>query len=98
MMLEKDNKPISPKELFAGYKIPHIKSTRSERGDLLTFFTSKINDQRKNTKYKQLSISYIGNLLSVYSTGDLYYLQRKCNEAKNFSACFFYFAKCTPRK
>ena len=80
------------------YRFQAVKSTRSERGDLLVFFRDKINAQRLNTKYKQLSISYIGNLLSVYSTGDLYVLKDKCSNAKNFSACFFYFAKCTPKK
>jgi hypothetical protein len=75
------------------YRFQTVQSRRSERGDLLEYFTNTINKQRIGTKYKQLSISYIGNLLSVYSTGDLYILQKKCNEAKNFSACFFWFAK-----
>jgi hypothetical protein len=87
------------KQLFdSKYRFQAIKSRRSERGDLLEYFTNTINKQRIGTKYKQLSISYIGNLLSVYSTGDLYVLKDKCSNAKNFSACFFYFAKCTPRK
>jgi hypothetical protein len=96
-MQEKQIQPIN--KLFdSRYHFQAMKSRRSERGDLLEYFTNTINKARINTKYKQLSISYIGNLLSVYTTEDLYCLQRKCSEAKNFSACFFYFAKCTPKK
>ena len=80
-------------ELFQSYKIPMIKSRRSERSDLLQSFLDTINAGRVNTKYKPLTIPYIGHLLSIYSTSDLYILKQKCDRAKNFSATFFYFVK-----
>ena len=80
-------------ELFTDYTIPMIRSRRSERGDLIQSFLSTINAGRINTKYKPLTIPYIGHLLSIYSTSDLYILKQKCDRAKNFSATFFYFVK-----
>lgn len=81
------------KDLFSNYRIVSTKTKRSERGDLLTSFTERLNHEREGTIYKPLSLSYIANLLSVYKTGDLYVLLKKCGEAKSFSKCFWYFAR-----
>lgn len=80
------------KDLFNNYRIISTKTHRSERGDLITTFTERLNQEREGTKYKPLSLSYIANLLSVYKTGDLYVLLRKCNEAKSFSKCFWWYS------
>lgn len=80
------------KDLFNNYRIISTKTKRSERGDLITTFTERLNQERLGTIYKPLSLSYIANLLSVYKTGDLYVLLRKCSEAKSFSKCFWWFA------
>ncbi|MGV8131111.1 MAG: hypothetical protein ACP5N7_03350 [Candidatus Pacearchaeota archaeon] len=81
------------KDLFSNYRIVSTKTKRSERGDLITSFTERINQERIGTAYKPLRLSYIANLLSVYKTGDLYVLLKKCGEAKSFSKCFWYFAR-----
>ena len=80
------------KDLFSNYRIVSTKTRHTERGDLLTTFTERINQERLGTIYKPLSLSYIANLLSVYKTGDLYVLLKKCGEAKSFSKCFWWFA------
>lgn len=80
------------KDLFSNYRIVSTKTKRSERGDLITSFTERINQERIGTAYKPLTLSYIANLLSVYKTGDLYVLLRKCNEAKSFSKCFWFYS------
>ena len=84
------------KDLFQNYRIVSTKTRVSERGSLLTEFTERLNQEREATQYKPLSLSYIANLLSVYKTGDLYVLLRKCNEAKSFTATFWYYVK--PKK
>jgi hypothetical protein len=87
---------ITPSQLFTEYKIPTVKSRRSERSDLLQSFVDTINAGRVGTKYKPLTIPYIGHLLSIYSTSDLYILKQKCDRAKNFSATFFWYVKGLP--
>lgn len=86
------------KDLFENYRIVSTKTHRTERGDLLTTFTERLNQERLGTKYKPLNLKYVAHLLSVYKTGDLYILLRKCESAKSFSKCFWYFAKCLPSK
>ena len=79
------------KDLFNNYRIVSTKTHRSERGDLITSFTERINQERLGTNYKQLTLNYVANLLSVYKTGDLYVLFKKCNEAKHFSKTFWWY-------
>ena len=73
--------------------------TRStERGELLKDFMYPINEARKGTKYKPLSIARIGMYLAHIETKDLYYLRSVCLDAANrsnnyyqgFSKKFFY--------
>ena len=79
------------KDLFNNYRIVSTKTHRSERGDLITSFTERINQERLGTNYKQLTLNYVANLLSVYKTGDLYVLFKKCSEAKHFSKTFWWY-------
>jgi hypothetical protein len=81
------------KDLFSNYRIVSTKTHKSERGELITTFTERLNQERMGTVYKPLSLSYIANLLSVYKTGDLYVLLKKCGEAKSFTATFWYYVK-----
>lgn len=81
------------KDLFNNYRIISTKTRVTERGQLITTFTERLNQDREGTIYKPLSLSYIANLLSVYKTGDLYVLLKKCGEAKSFSATFWYYVK-----
>jgi hypothetical protein len=78
------------KDLFNNTRILSVKSRRTERGDLITAFTERLNQERGDS-YKPLTIQRVSYLLSVYKTGDLYYFLDKCNKAKNFSKCFWYF-------
>lgn len=80
------------KDLFSNYRIVSTKTRVTERGSLLTEFTERLNHEREGTAYKPLSLSYIANLLSVYKTGDLHVLLKKCESAKSFSKCFWWFA------
>lgn len=84
------------KDLFSNYRIVSTKTRITERGQLITSFTERINQERIGTAYKPLTLSYIANLLSVYKTGDLYVLLKKCSSAKSFTATFWYFTK--PKK
>lgn len=81
------------KDLFANYRIVSTKTRVTERGSLLTAFCERLNQDRLGTVYKPLTLGYIANLLSVYKTGDLHVLLRKCNEAKSFSKCFWFYSK-----
>lgn len=67
-------------------------SRRTERGDLITAFTERLNQERSG-KYKPLTIQRVSYLISVYKTGDLYYFLDKCKKAKSFTACFWYHVK-----
>jgi len=81
------------KDLFANYRIVSTKTRVTERGSLLTAFTERINQDRVGTVYKPLTLGYIANLLSVYKTGDLHVLLKKCESAKSFSKCFWFYSK-----
>jgi len=83
------------KDLFNNYRIvPATKSRRTERGDLITEFTERVNAERGD--YKPLSLSYVAFLLSHLNVTDLYILLNKCNDSKSFSALFWYHVK--PKK
>ena len=84
-----ENGGRAPKNLDA--KAPESrKGANSERASLIGFFTDTLNLTRDGKKYKKLSYSRIGALLSHLSVRDLYYLKRYCEEAKNFSSCFWW--------
>jgi hypothetical protein len=80
------------KDLFANYRIVSTKTRVTERGQLITSFTERLNQERLGTVYKPLTLGYIANLLSVYKTGDLHVLLKRCESAKNFSKTFWWFA------
>lgn len=69
----------------------------TERGELLEFFTAKINATRDGKKYKKLHIAAIAVKLSHIPTKDLYYLKSVCldaeREGKPFSAIFWWSIK-----
>lgn len=83
-----------PTSLFSKYQdLKPIRSRRSERSDLVSYFLEKINASRVGTVYKPLTIEYMAVLLSAYSVSQLYQLRIKCDNAKTFAKCFWYFAK-----
>jgi len=82
--------------LLQGYNIPLIKSHRTERGDLISYFAEKMNASRNSAGYKELTIKAWACKLSIFNTEQLYHLRMKCDQAKNFGACFNYYV--FPRK
>lgn len=86
-----DNYPIHISTLFSTVPLKTVKSRRTERGDLISYFTERINSDRKDTKYKQLSISSMAHLLSIYRADELYVLRIKCDKAKSFSKIFWWY-------
>lgn len=82
---------ITPiKSAFSTLQLPVIKSRRTERGDLLTYFMRKMNPGRSLNGFKEHSIATWGYFLSRYTTSDLYFLKERCEKAKNFEATFNY--------
>lgn len=65
------------------------KKRPSERGELLEYFTEKINEGRKGTEYKPLTLRYIAVRVAHIKTPDLYHLKTICDKGKSFSEVFF---------
>jgi hypothetical protein len=87
------------KDLFDKDRIfvPTKKSRRTERGDLVTAFTERLNKDRQGTKYKPLTIAYVASLLSKMRVFDLYRFHKECEQANNFSSLFWYKIKQTKK-
>ena len=84
-------------ELFKEYRVqskPKVKNT--ERGELLSFFLSKMNPLRKEKGYKEWDIKKVGIFLAPFTIEDLYQLRGKCERAKHFGSMFNYYV--FPRK
>lgn len=64
----------------------------SERADYVGKFTDRLNETRTG-KFKPLRYAFIGMKLSHLSLQDLHYLWNRCEEAKNFSAYFWWSLK-----
>lgn len=75
-------------ELFKDYKVATVNSTKTERGELLSFFLEKMNESRRSGGYKEWKMSSIGYFLAPFSIENLYQLKGQCERAKNFGACF----------
>lgn len=74
------------------YALPK-KTKATERGDLLVYFTDRINRERDGKKYKKVKIPYVAKKVSHLSVADLYYLRSVCEDAAtrsySWSKCFF---------
>lgn len=66
------------------------KSRKTERGELMRFFTRHLNIARASDGHAPISMARMGKILEGIPTGDLYYLQSVCTKAKNFSKKFWY--------
>lgn len=62
----------------------------TERGELMKYFVDRLNPSRVNDGLPPLSMGRMGKLLQAIPTKDLYYLQRICNDANNFSKKFWW--------
>lgn len=70
------------------YKIPIVvKTTTSERAELIKLFISRLNLERG--KYKPLTTRAVAVKLSHVKTSELYYFYKKCEQSNNFSKCFW---------
>lgn len=85
------NTVTSTQSLLVGYEIKIIKTRRTERGDLLSYFLERMNPERLKGGYKVWTIKQLGYFLSIFRTGDLYSLRMKCDRANKFGVCFNYF-------
>lgn len=78
--------------LFAKYQTP-VKSRATERGELIRIMTEAINEERKGTKYKPLTLRAIAVKIGHIETKDLYYLLSICKAEKlrggSFGKVFF---------
>jgi hypothetical protein len=68
--------------LFSKYQT-NIKSRATQRGELLKTFLEKINEGRKGTKYKPLTMAGIAVRLSKLSLNQLYVLASTCKDYEN---------------
>lgn len=78
--------------MFMEFKMPAPKkSRRTERGDLISYFSEKMNASRIKGGYKPLSLSGWSYKLSIFKTDQLYALRKKCDESVNFGRTFNYY-------
>lgn len=66
------------------------KSRKTERGELMRFFTRHLNLSRSHDGLPPLTMARMGKILQGIPTKDLYYLQSVCSRAKNFSKKFWW--------
>jgi len=66
------------------------KSRKTERGELMRFFTRHLNLSRAADGLPPLSMPRMGKILEGIPTMDLYHLQKVCMRAKNFSKKFWW--------
>lgn len=66
------------------------KSRKTERGELMQYFCTKLNASRREDGLRPISMGRMGKLLQGIPTKDLYYLKSVCNQAKNFSKKFWW--------
>lgn len=101
-----DQIPQAPKrlsDLIKQYERPNPpldakkKKRPTERGELLEFFTDKLNLTRDGKAFKKLKISRVAMLVSHLSVQDLYYLKSTCEDAQrrgnSFSKHFWWAIK-----
>ncbi len=71
-------------------EIKKEKSRKTERGELMRFFSRHLNFARKQDGYPPINMGRMGKILEGIPTKDLYYLQSSCSRAKNFSKKFWW--------
>ena len=94
--IERINQSIKSSTLKAMKHIStHIKRSAStarqtERGELMEYFCRKLNIARLRDGLPKITMGRMGKLLEKIPTKDLYYIQRVCDDAENFSKKFWY--------
>lgn len=64
-------------------------SSPSERHEIISKITKKINESRSKDGFKPLQCAFINKKLRAFTTHDLYVLQRKCENSKKPDATFW---------
>ncbi len=64
------------------------KGANSERADLIGRFHTRLNAERRGTKYKPLSVKFVAVKLGHLSVSDLYFFYKRCSEGE-FGKIFF---------
>jgi hypothetical protein len=75
--------------LFANRPQQPRKAT-SERGELLKMFLRKLTPHWDAKRFGKLTIPRIARKLEGIPTKDLYYLDRVCEDSKNYAKRFFW--------
>lgn len=78
--------------LLSNYTVEKA-NIRSERDELVQKFLERLNQAREGTKYKPLTARAVAIKLSHVPTRDLWAFYKQCEQAKSFSAYFFWALK-----
>jgi len=71
-------------------RITNEKTRKTERGELMRYFITRLNASRAKDGLPLLSMARLGRILQGIPTKDLYYLQSVCNQSKHFSKKFWW--------
>ncbi len=75
---------------------PVKKDRATERGELMQYFQSRLNQDRIKDGVPPLSMPRMGKVLQLIPTKDLYYLKTVCEQSKHFSKKFWW--EINPKK
>ncbi|OGG72246.1 hypothetical protein A3H77_01625 [Candidatus Kaiserbacteria bacterium RIFCSPLOWO2_02_FULL_56_11] len=70
--------------------LKRITTRKTERGELMRFFVRHLNYSRARDGLPTITMGRMGRILEGIPTADLYYLQKVCSQAKNFSKKFWW--------
>lgn len=90
-----DTKKPNFDHLKERFQKPTTKAT-SERGELVERFVTRLNASRERSGYKPLPPGFYGSKMSHIATDELYAFYKRCEEAKSFSALWWW--TCAPKK
>ncbi len=63
---------------------------KTERGELMRYFTAHLNAARARDNYPMITMSRMGKILEKIPTKDLYYLKSVCDKSKHFGKKFWW--------
>lgn len=83
------------KYLLENYKVQKKESfyPKSERAEIIKKFVDRLNDDRKSSGRKALGANVYAIKMAeagLKSNQDLYWFYRYCDDAKNFSSCWWW--------
>ncbi len=71
-------------------KIGTEKTRKTERGELMRYFRTRLNASRAKDRLPLITMSRLGLILQGIPTQDLYYLKSVCDQAKHWSKKFWW--------